>query len=45
MAYGTWDFNAYFYDMLNDTTTPKYLYESIDKGNKNWYLVPVDFHF
>ena len=45
MAYGTWDFNAYFYDMLNDTTTPKYLYESLDKGNKNWYLVPVDFHF
>jgi len=45
MAYGTWDFNAYFYDMLNDTTTPKYLYDSIDTGNKNWYLVPVDFHF
>jgi hypothetical protein len=45
MAYGTWDFNSYFYDMVNDTTTSKYLYESIDKGNKNWYLVPVDFHF
>jgi hypothetical protein len=45
MAYGEWDFNAYFYDMVNDTITPKYLYESIDKGNKNWYLVPVDFHF
>lgn len=45
MAYGEWDMNSYFYDMVNDTTTPKYLYESIDKGNKNWYLVPVDFHF
>jgi hypothetical protein len=45
MAYGNWDFNAYFYDMVNDTTTPKYLYDSIDTGNKNWYLVPVDFHF
>jgi hypothetical protein len=45
MAYGTWDFNSYFYDMFNDTTTPKYLYESLDKGDKNWYLVPVDFHF
>ena len=45
MAYGTWDFNAYFYDMVNDTTTPKYLYDSLDNGNKNWYLVPVDFHF
>jgi hypothetical protein len=45
MAYGTWDFNSYFYDMVSDTTTPKYLYDSIDTGNKNWYLVPVDFHF
>jgi len=45
MAYGNWDFNSYFYDMNSDTTTPKYLYESLDKGDKNWYLVPVDFHF
>jgi hypothetical protein len=45
MAYGTWDFNAYFYDMVNDTTTPKYLFEAIDENPKNWYLVPVDFHF
>jgi hypothetical protein len=45
MAYGTWDFNSYFFDMVHDSTTPKYLYESLDKGNKNWYLVPVDFHF
>jgi hypothetical protein len=45
MAFGTWDMNSYFYDMGNDTTTTKYLYDSIDKGNKNWYLVPVDFHF
>ena len=45
MVYGTWDMNSYFFDMVNDTTTPKYLYESLDNGNKNWYLVPVDFHF
>lgn len=45
MAYGTWDFNSYFYDMVNDTTTPKYMFESLDKGDKDWYLVPVDFHF
>jgi hypothetical protein len=45
MAYGEWDFNSYFYDLVNDTTIPKYVYESIDTGNKNWYLVPVDFHF
>jgi hypothetical protein len=45
MAYGTWDSNSYFYDMVNDTTTPKYLFEAIDKEPENWYLVPVDFHF
>ena len=45
MAYGNWDMNSYFYDMANDTTTPKYLFESIDKGQDNWYLIPVDFHF
>ena len=45
MAYGQWDSNSYFYDMVNDTTTPKYLFEAIDKEPENWYLVPVDFHF
>jgi hypothetical protein len=45
MAYGEWDFNSYFYDITNWSVTPKYMFETIDKGNKNWYLVPVDFHF
>lgn len=45
MAYGEWDFNSYFLDCENDTTTPAYMFEAIDKGEKNWYLVPVDFHF
>ena len=45
MAYGEWDFNSYFFDCENDTTTPKYMFEDIDNGNKNWYAVPVDFHF
>jgi hypothetical protein len=45
MAYGEWDFNSYFYDMENTSTTPKYMFETIDKGDKNWYIVPVDFHF
>lgn len=45
MAYGEWDFNSYFFDMENDTTTPKYMFEAIDKETKNWYLVAVDFHF
>jgi hypothetical protein len=42
---GTWNSDSYFYDLDNYSTTPKYMLESIDKGNKNWYLVPVDFHF
>ncbi len=45
MAYGEWDFNSYFFDCENDTTSPKYMFEDIDKGNKNWYIIPVDFHF
>jgi hypothetical protein len=45
MAYGEWDFNSYFYDITNWSTSTKYMFETIDKGNKNWYLVPVDFHF
>jgi hypothetical protein len=45
MAYGNWDYNSYFFDMVNDTTIPAYLFESIDKGDKDWYIVPVDFHF
>jgi hypothetical protein len=45
MAYGDWDFNSYFYDMTNDSTTPKHVFEAIDKNPNVWYLVPVDFHF
>ena len=45
MTVGNWDFNSYFFDMINDTTTDKYMQESIDKGDKTWYSVPVDFHY
>jgi hypothetical protein len=45
MIQGTWDFNSYFYDMTSASTNPDHMYKSIDLGNKNWYLVPVDFHF
>jgi hypothetical protein len=45
MIQGTWDFNSYFYDMENFSTNPEHMYKSIDLGNKNWYIVPVDFHF
>lgn len=45
MAFGDWDFNSYFFDTTNDTTTPKYVLEAIDKEPNSWYLIPVDFHF
>jgi hypothetical protein len=45
MAYGEWDSNSYYFDCDNQTTTPAYMFEAIDKGTKNWYIVPVDFHF
>jgi hypothetical protein len=45
MAYGDWDFNSYFFDMVNQTITPQYVFEAIDNNPDVWYLVPVDFHF
>ena len=45
MTLGVWNYNAYFFDTVNDTTVSKYMQESIDKGDTNWYIVPVDFHF
>jgi len=45
MIQGQWDYNSYFYDMHSASTNPEHMYKAIDKGNKNWYLVPVDFHF
>jgi hypothetical protein len=45
MIQGEWDMNSYFYDMQHDSTNPEHMYKSIDLGNKNWYAVPVDFHF
>jgi hypothetical protein len=45
MIQGEWDFNSYFYDMENFSTNPDHMHKSIDLGNKNWYAVPVDFHF
>jgi len=45
MSTGKWDYNSYFFDSHNDTTNRKYMLDGIDNGDKNWYLVPVDFHF
>ena len=35
MAYGEWDFNSYFYDLHNDSTTPKYTLDGIDNNPDN----------
>lgn len=45
MTMGTWDYNSYYFDIMNDTASMKSLQDSIDNGAKDWYLVPVDFHF
>lgn len=45
LAIGAWDYNSYFFDIVNDSTNRKYMLDGIDNGDKNWYLVPVDFHF
>ena len=45
MAMGEWDYNSYYYDIMNETSSMESLYNSIDNGAKDWYLVPVDFHF
>ena len=45
MCMGVWDYQSYFFDIENDSTNRKYMREAIDKGDNDWYLVPVDFHF
>jgi len=45
MCMGVWDYQSYFFDIEHEATSRKYMRESIDKGDNDWYLVPVDFHF
>jgi hypothetical protein len=45
MAMGDWDFNSYYYDIMSESANMVHLKNSLDKGAKDWYLVPVDFHF
>lgn len=42
---GDWGPDHHFYDTVNHTTHPTYMLEAIDKGDNDWYIVPVDFHF
>lgn len=41
----TWGPESYYFDVTHDSTNKIHMKNSIDNGAKNWYLVPVDFHF
>ncbi len=45
LCMGIWDYQSYFYDMEHESTNRIHMLQAIDKGEDNWYLVPVDFHF
>lgn len=45
MLQGEWDFNSYFYDLVGWSTNPKWITDKIEKDPKNFFLVPIDFHF
>lgn len=42
---GHWVPESFFFDKENGSTTPRYLFEAIDKGETGWWLVPIDFHY
>lgn len=42
---GHWDYTTRLYDMTHWSTNTHHMNRSIADGNKNWFLVPIDFHF
>lgn len=42
---GKWDYHTRLYDITNWSNNPHHMNRSIADGNKNWFLVPIDFHF
>ncbi len=42
---GSWDYTSRFYDLANWSTNTHHMNRSIADGTKNWFLVPIDFHF
>ena len=42
---GAWDYNSKLYDITNWSNNTHHMNRSIADGNKNWFLVPIDFHF
>lgn len=47
LATGEWSPDSYFFDTMADTTNSTYVLKAIDHtdDNKDWFLVPVDFHY
>ena len=45
MTMGEWGADSYYFDIMNDTASMLSMKNSLDNGAKDWYLVPVDFHF
>jgi hypothetical protein len=41
---GMWGPDSFYFDMEHDSTNLAHMKEAIDKGDNDWYLVPVDFH-
>jgi hypothetical protein len=42
---GKWDYTTRIYDITSWSSNTTHMYKDIDSGNKNWFLIPVDFHF
>jgi hypothetical protein len=42
---GNWDYTSRLYDIVNWSTNTHHMNRSLADGNKNWFLVPIDFHF
>lgn len=45
MTGGDWGSYSYFYDIESGCTHPEPMRESYSKGKRDWFIVPVDFHF
>lgn len=45
LALGQWGPDSFYFDIEHESANPIHLLNSLDKGNKYWYIVPVDFHY
>ena len=45
IMHGKWDYKTRIYDMTNWSNNTIHMNKNIANGDKNWFLVPIDFHF